>query len=64
MAGSLAANSKLADRLFVGSPGFCVIAAFGPTVSIVHVKIVSGPVLLAASVALTAKVCVPSERLL
>ena len=34
---SLAAKAKLAARLLVGSPGFCVIAAAGPIVSIVHV---------------------------
>ena len=53
---------KLGVVSFVGFTGLVPIAAVGATVSIVHEKTVSAPVLSAASVALTVNVCGPSAR--
>jgi hypothetical protein len=54
---------KLAALLLLGSVGEAVIVAVGPAVAIVHVKLAAAPVLPAASVAFTWKVCEPSATL-
>jgi hypothetical protein len=64
VAGSSAENPNVADRVLLRPAGANVTAAVGERVSIVQPYARSGPVLPAASIALTAKVCGPSERLL
>jgi hypothetical protein len=62
VAGSSAENPNVADRLLLRLAGANVTAAVGERVSIVQPYATSGPVLPAASIALTAKECGPSER--